>query len=149
RERFEWADFAQELRFDAPKVLVTAVNIPSLSHDLALLRRIKETLPSLRSVVIGPTAKAFPERVLREGCADLVLDGQEELLVPAIVEHLLRGDDVAAREGCWHLDDGGEMRKVPTAQRMKNLDSIDFPAYHLLDFDRYESDFFFGRKCRY
>jgi anaerobic magnesium-protoporphyrin IX monomethyl ester cyclase len=148
RQRFEWPDFEQALRLDAPKVLVTAVNIPSLSHDLALLRRIKETLPSLRTVVIGPTAKAFPERVLREGCADLVLDGQEELLVPAIVEHLLRDDDVAAREGCWHLE-GGQLCKVRTAQRMKNLDWIDFPAYHLLDFDRYESDFFFGRKCRY
>lgn len=147
-ERFDWSELEAMLRREQPKVLVTVVNIPSLSHDLALLRRMRATLPSLRIVVIGPTAKAFPERVLREGDAELVLDGQEELMVPQIVEHLLAGRLEAAREGCFHLT-GGALQQTPTAQKMKDLNFIDFPAYHLLDFARYESDFFFGRKHRY
>jgi len=148
KQVFDWAELERALRAEQPKVLVTAINIPSLSHDLALLARIKATLPSVHVVVIGPTAKVFPERVLREGQADLVLSSDDELLVPLIAEHLLRGNAAAAREGCQFLENG-TLQKQASAQKMKNLDFIDFPAYHLLDFDRYKSDFFFGRKVRY
>ncbi|MEO6593991.1 MAG: B12-binding domain-containing radical SAM protein [Planctomycetota bacterium] len=148
QQRFDWPELERTLRLEQPKVLVTAVNIPSLTHDLELLARIKQALPSLRTVVIGPTAKVFPERVLREGRADLVLDGQEELLVPEIVARLLANELETAREGCWYLD-GEAVQKVPAKQKMKDLNFIDFPAYHLLDFDRYQSDFFFGKKYRY
>jgi len=146
--KFDWPALQRTLREERPKVIVTAVNIPSLSHDLALLADVRATLPDVRIVVIGPTAKVFPERVLREGRADRVLLRDDELLVPQIVEQLLRSDDTAAREGC-HFLDGDTLQKVESPQKMKDLNFVDFPAYHLLDFDRYRSDFFFGRKVRY
>lgn len=148
QKRFDEHAFLRQLGADRPKVLITVVNMPSLSHDLQLLRRIKEALPSLRTIVIGPTAKVFPERVLREGAVDIVMAGNEELLVPAIAERLVRADGVGAHDGCYHLE-GDRLQQAPALAVMKNLDFVDFPAYHLLDFTRYESDFFFGRKYRY
>jgi radical SAM superfamily enzyme YgiQ (UPF0313 family) len=135
--------FAQE----RPRVLVTQVNLPSLEHDLGLLARARAVVPGLRVVLLGAAAKWFRERVLRDGLADVVMEESEELVTSDNVAALL--DGAPDRLEACHVWRDGQMLTLPARARMADLDFVAFPAYDLLDFSRYESDYYFGRKYRY
>ncbi len=130
-----------------PRVLVTQVNLPSLEHDLQLIARARALAPGLRVILVGATAKWFKQRILQDRLADAVMDESEELLVAANVAALL-AHAPELMQGCsvWH---GGEIEVLAARDRMASLDFVDFPAYELLDFNRYESDYYLGRRYRY
>ncbi|WP_137179052.1 radical SAM protein [Roseomonas sp. AR75] len=145
---FDRAAFLRQIAADRPRVLVTVVNIPSLEPDLALIGAAREAAPGLRVILLGPTAKWFKRRLLEQGHADFVMEEAEELLTGRNVAKLIAGEDIAQLEGGSAWGDGAP-RPQPARTAMKTLDFVDFPAYHLLDFSRYESDYYFGEKMRY
>lgn len=156
--RFRYRDFQDGAlldlgAFDAvfreaqPRVLVTQVNLPSLAHDLELIARARQAVPGLRVILVGATAKWFRERILRDGAADLVMEEAEELLVSENVASLLAGQPESL-QGC-HVWRDGALATLPARTRMTSLDFVDFPAYELLDFERYEFDYYLGRRYRY
>lgn len=148
RPAFDQADFLARIAEERPAVLVTVVNIPSLEPDLALIGAARAAAPGLKVILLGPTAKWFKERLLREGHADFVMEEREELLTGRNAARLAAGEEIAALEGgsAWAE---GALRRQPARTPMKTLDFVDFPAYELLDFSRYESDYYFGEKMRY
>jgi radical SAM superfamily enzyme YgiQ (UPF0313 family) len=146
---FDEAAFLADLARDRPAALVAVVNIPSLGPDLALLARARAAAgPGMRVVLLGPTAKWCREKLLREGHADFVMEEGEELHTGRNLARLARGEGVAALEGgaAWA---NGALKVQAASERMANLDFVDFPAYELLDFARYESDYYFGERQRY
>lgn len=147
RERIEITEFDALFRDARPRVLVSQVNLPSLEHDLRLLARARDIVPWVKIILVGATAKWFRERLLREGLADTVMEEAEELLVSENVRALLDGEP-DAQQGCSIWRDGA-MVSLPARETMRTLDFVAFPAYHLLDFSRYESDYYFGRRYRY
>ncbi len=146
-ERLDLAEYDAMFRKERPRVLVTQVNLPSLEHDLLLIGRAREAAPGLRVVLVGAAAKWFKERILRDGLADAVMEEAEELLVSENVAALLAGTPDAL-QGCSIWRDGA-LVSLPARTRMTSLDFVDFPAYELLDFERYESDYYLGRRYRY
>lgn len=135
-----------------PRVLITQINLPSLEHDLELLARARRVCPELRVLLLGAAAKWFKDRLLREGLADAVMEEAEELLASENAAALLAGE-TDRLQACHIRQDGvgNEPRATlkPARKRMDSLDFVGFPAYELLDFTRYESDFYFGRRQRY
>lgn len=146
-QRFDLEGLLTRLRARPPKVLISLINLPSLRSDVELLACLRQALPELKVVLIGPVAKLEAERLLREGVADFVMESNEELAAPELIDALLRGDADPA-ESCHHWVDG-EMRLAPTRHPMRDLNFVDSPAYELLDVERYESDNFLGRSYRY
>jgi radical SAM superfamily enzyme YgiQ (UPF0313 family) len=104
-------------------------------------------VPRLQVILLGATGKWFRDRILLQGLADVVMEEAEELLVSDNALALLRQqpDDL---QGCSVRRDGAVVH-LPARVRMESLDFIDFPAYELLDFARYQSDYYFGRRYRY
>lgn len=145
--RFEFEDLAERLRTQRPEFLLTVISLPCVQSDLDLLQRAREAHPELRIILIGPVAKLEAKRLLEEGHADYVMDSNEELAVPEMIAGLLAGNADAV-QSCHHLQEG-VARLAPALARMKHLDFVDFPAYELLDVERYESDNFLGRSYRY
>ena len=147
RAHMDLSEFDQVLRETQPRILVTQVNLPSLTGDLELLLRARTVVPGLRIIMVGAASKWFRERILRDRLADLVMEEAEELLVSLNVVALLadRWDDL---QGCHVWSDGGVIM-LPACAQMKDLDFVEFPAYELLDFSRYESDYYLGRRFRY
>jgi radical SAM superfamily enzyme YgiQ (UPF0313 family) len=137
-----------EMARDRPKVLVTVVNIPSLEPDIALIRAARAAVPGLKVILLGPTAKWFKERLLSDGDADFVMEEGEEQLTSANIARLAAGDDPSTLEGGSRWAEG-KLCPQQAKSPMKNLDFVDFPAYSLLDFSRYESDYYFGERMRY
>jgi radical SAM superfamily enzyme YgiQ (UPF0313 family) len=148
KPEFDRQGFLDRLAAAKPAVLVTVVNIPSLEPDLALIGAARAAVPGLKVILLGPTAKWFRERILREGHADFVMEESEEQLTGRNVARLVAGEPVSALEGGSAWADGA-LRVQKARTPMANLDFVDFPAYELLDFSRYESDYYFGERMRY
>ncbi|MDA0661625.1 MAG: radical SAM protein [Proteobacteria bacterium] len=148
KEIFDAAEFAGLLQRTAPKVLVTVVNILSFADDLSLLRDARKILPDLQIILIGPTAKWFKERILRDGDADIVMEESEELLVAENVKVLSEGGAREPLQGCSIYADG-KVVTLPAREAMKDLSFVDFPAYELLDFSRYVSDYYTSERVPY
>jgi anaerobic magnesium-protoporphyrin IX monomethyl ester cyclase len=140
-------EFDTMLRQAAPSVLVTQVNLPSLAQDIALLGRARALCPGLRIVLLGAAGRWFRDRLLGEGHADLVMEDSEELVTADNVAALLAGTPERL-EAC-HLWQDGAAVLHPARTRMTDLNFVEFPAYELLDFTRYESDYYFGVRQRY
>lgn len=132
---------------ERPRVLVTQVNLPSLEHDLQLLARARATVSGLRVILVGAASKWFKERILQGGLADVVMEDSEELVVSDNVQALL--DNAPERLQACSVLRHGEVATVPARQVMKTLDFVEFPAYELLDFSRYESDYYLDKRYRY
>lgn len=132
---------------DRPRVLITQVNLPSLEHDLSLLARARAVVPGLLVILVGATAKWFKDRILRDGLADAVMEEAEELLVSDNVRALLDGAPDRL-QACAVLRDA-EVVSLPARETMRTLDFVEFPAYELLDFTRYESDYYLDKSYRY
>ena len=147
RERTDLSTFDALLREAAPGVLLTQINLPSLEHDFALLRRARAAVPGLRIVLVGAAGRWFKDRILAAGDADVIMEEAEELVTADNISALLAGDP--GRLQACHVARDGAAVALPLRARMNNLDFVEFPAYELLDFARYESDYYFGRKQRY
>jgi anaerobic magnesium-protoporphyrin IX monomethyl ester cyclase len=141
------AAFDALFRDEQPKLLITQVNLPSFDHDLELVARARRIVPGLRVILVGAAGKWFRDLILSAGLADLVMEEAEELLVSGNALALLQ-DRPGDLQGCSVWRDGAVVSLLARTP-FKDLDFIDFPAYELLDFSRYESDHYFGRRHRY
>ncbi len=145
QQRFAPDDFWATLQHESPDILIAAVNLPSLEHDLALLKAIKSQR-SIHIVLVGSIARLFHARILREHAADFVVMDYEELVTPSVVQAILSSDLTPA--GAFYRGAYG-IEGVPSPLRMTDLNFVDFPAYELLDFSQYESTYPFDRLMRY
>jgi magnesium-protoporphyrin IX monomethyl ester (oxidative) cyclase len=93
-------------------------------------------------IVIGgihPTA--FPEYTLSYSGADFVILGEGEFSTAALLMSIVAGETVANIDGLAYKDNGTVVIN-PKTRFIQELDELPFPAYHLLDIDKYK------RLCR-
>jgi len=147
RPRLTLEEFDTLITDHQPRALVTQVNLPSLESDLMLVARARRAVPELKVVLVGATAKWFKTRILAEGLADVVMEDNEELLVAENVAALLA--NTRERLQACSVQHDGAPQKIAARTPMKDLDFVDFPAYELLDFTRYESAYYGGHRVRY
>lgn len=131
----------------APRVVVTQVNLPSLTSDCALLARIRAAVPGARILLLGAASKWFAQRLLADGLADAIMQESEEWAGGTTALGLFHGDP-ALLSGCAVWRDGA-IDHIPLKTPLRSLDFVEFPAYDLLDFSRYESDYYLDRRYRY
>jgi anaerobic magnesium-protoporphyrin IX monomethyl ester cyclase len=145
---FDENSYISFLKTENPKIVVAVVNLPSFSSDLALLRKAAEAVPGLRIILIGPTAKWFKEDVLARGEADIIIEEGEELFVAENIQAMLAGSGDMSLQAC-SIFHNGRVETLTAKSPMKDLSFVDFPAYELLDFSRYISDYYADESVPY
>ncbi|MCD6509764.1 MAG: cobalamin-dependent protein, partial [Thermoprotei archaeon] len=133
------SDFIREVKSWGPDVVGLSVLTPTAPKAYRAIRLIKELYPHLPVVVGGPHPTFMYEEALKMG-ADVVVLGEGELtsleLMNTIEEHGLNVDALERVRGIAFLKEG---RPVITPPRplIRDLDSIPWPARHLLPMERY------------
>lgn len=121
------------------RVLLVSCMANLLPFTILALERYKAANPDSFIVLGGVGAVGVEESVLRLCPAiDAIGVGEGELMVVALMRALATGRrvDLAAVPGLvWR--DGDAIARNPPPPRIENLDRIQFPAYHLIDLQRY------------
>lgn len=110
-------------------VAVIHTTTPSYMNDSRVSRAIRESMPGVSIGLVGTHPNALPEESLRDFDADFVLLGEAESTI---------GDLILRWNEPWNTIDGLCFRNgdsyVRTRPRpeIKDLDSLPFPARHLL-----------------
>jgi len=133
-------DVARIVAFAPDLIGVTAMtnNYYSAEEMLRLLRQ----RASCPTVVGGPHATVFPERVMADPNVDYVIYGEGEETLRELVRALAlssfqpKQEDLAKVQGLC-FKSAGEVVCNPARPLIKDLDSLPFPARHLFDLSRY------------
>jgi anaerobic magnesium-protoporphyrin IX monomethyl ester cyclase len=122
---------------DADIVGISAENLEAaVTKEIA--RLVKCGNPAALVVVGGPYVHHRCEEVLR-ACPEIdwAFDGESDRTFPEAVRRHLDGDSFDGVLGMYHRRDGEIVRPLGT-DTIKDLDSLPFPAWDLVDFDAYE-----------
>jgi magnesium-protoporphyrin IX monomethyl ester (oxidative) cyclase len=110
----------------------------SFSDDSGRLAQIvREVLPDA-FIIIGGAATTEVKRMLSNNVIDCVIVGEAEYIFRDLVSCVSQGNLEKARKitgTVWHV--GKEIITNPERELIQDLDSIPFPAYHLLDLEKY------------
>lgn len=90
------------------QLAVVATSTPSIESDAATARVLKENVPRLRAVLVGPHVSALPEETLTAyPWVDGVLRGEYEETVLELAAALENGDDPSSLPGVtWRINGG-------------------------------------------
>jgi len=102
----------------------------------ASARLVKAYDPSIKTVFGGQHPTIQPEGVLSNEFADLVCIGEGEATFGELLDRLSTGAALGGLEGLAYKDQG-KVIQTPSRRPIEDVDSIPFPAYNLLDIDRY------------
>ena len=134
-EKLEWKNFEDDLKEFQPDLLVLSVTTPTLLRDLAACELAKRNCPNILTVAKG--AHFTPkdeEAMLAHHDLDLAIRGESEHAVAEIAERRAYKDIL----GLTYRKDG-TLHQNPTRPYIEvdDLDSLPFPARHLINNDLY------------
>jgi radical SAM superfamily enzyme YgiQ (UPF0313 family) len=104
----------------APDVLAVTATTPQVYEAYSMMKTIRSRFPKVFIVMGGVHASALPEEAAKH--ADCVVVGDGEIALSNIIGYLEKGLPIS---------------KIIEGQEIAVLDSLPYPAYDLLDLDRY------------
>ncbi|MBI9076263.1 MAG: cobalamin-dependent protein [Desulfatibacillum sp.] len=108
--------------------------MPSVEALSALIRR---DLPNTKIVLGNIHAWAFHEYLLKKDVGDFIVHGEGEMTMASLASALECGASPETISGLSFLDQGKCVHTGPVEQIM-DLDTLPYPAWHLLPYHLYE-----------
>ena len=99
----------------------------------SLVKSVDEEIPVIMG---GAHVSAAPAEVLKQPCVDYTVSGEADITLPLLLQHIQRGRLPADLDGVGYRVKG-TARINPRRFFIHDLDTLLFPARHLLDFSRY------------
>ena len=150
----EWDLFSDGafLRFleDPAPILFVSCMANLLPFTILGLRRFKQRFPETTVILGGVGPFSVEDKVLALApWIDVIGVGEGERTGPELVRALKNEDDLSSVDGIVFRD-GKRVVVSPPRQRIADLDSVSFPAYHLIDLSRYSGiNMISSRGCPY
>jgi len=123
--------------------------ITEYEEILRLVDIVKKANAGARVVLGGPLATTLPQELLQVSPADFIVVGEGERTIVNLVSAIKHGDSFSDIKGIAYRA-GSQIVVTEPAEPIADLDTIPFPARHLLDMNRYLQNHFasFGFKIR-
>lgn len=127
------ADFLKE----PSDIIGISVMTNLLPFSIMALKGIKELYPSKTIILGGVGPKSVERKILeRFPWIDVIAVGEGEISAPILVNALKQDKDLHSVPGILYRHNG-EILENPRPPRIKDLDSINFPAFHHIDLNKY------------
>lgn len=119
----------QDLREFKPDYLVVNIATPSLEHDLDAIRKAKEINPEIITIAKGAAFLTLGEKILAEHeSLDFGILGEAEETLKEILE-----EQEKTRILGIYYKENGNVKFTGNRAFIEDLDSLPFPARHLVD----------------
>lgn len=141
------AEIVDELKaFRADVVGIRALSMAK-SYFYELVEKIKANASSIKIFAGGPFISSEPHKVLCETNIDGIITGEGEEAFAEVVEALLKSKDLNLIKNYGYRVNG---KVVVNPQRdfIKDIDSLPFPDYSLIDTDKYAQAINYGYTIR-
>ena len=106
-----------------------------MKKALGLTEYIKSIYPHVKIVVGGPHATSRPQEFLSSPSIDIVVVGEGEVAMCEILDHIEGKKHIGEIKGIAYITDGKMVLQQP--EYIQNLDTIPYPAYHLIEMEKY------------
>jgi len=103
----------------------------------AVCRIVKEVDREIIVVIGGKNPTALTDITMQDANIDFAIRGEGEATMPQLLQALRQGTDLSAIDGIAYREAGGNSRVNPKTQFIDDIDSIPFPARHLLPMQMY------------
>lgn len=130
------SSFEECVRREKPDVIGFSSVTPTAPGVTKLSRFCRQTFPDITLIQGGVHATVFAERLLLEGETDYIIHNEGEVTVVELMKCLATGGNITEVLGISFLGDGEVITNAPRPM-IKDLDTIPFPAWHLLPWKRY------------
>lgn len=97
---------------------------------------VKRWSPVVPIAVGGPHASSYPDVILKDPNVDVLCLGEGERSFPEWVERHMSGKPIEGLAGLAYRE-GDRVLRMPRAEPVRDLDSIPFPAWDLIDVEAY------------
>ena len=153
-------DLRANLKEDVDVVGITGM-ITEYKKIMKIIDIAKERLPDRKVILGGPLATTLPQQLLEQSNADFMVVGEGENTTPVLIQAIRQESDFAEIRGIAykkpffkkesftkeksyfiHAKNGEEIVINEPVRHIDNLDTIPFPARHLLDMEKYISNHF-------
>jgi anaerobic magnesium-protoporphyrin IX monomethyl ester cyclase len=111
----------------------------SIKECFFLAGWIKEVDKAIHVIFGGPHATYLPEETLSNGSVDIIVMGEGEQVMRDVVNCLQEKNELKNLKGVAYKTKDGRVTQREAAGLIEDLDSIPFPAYELLEMERYYS----------
>ncbi|MGF3554022.1 MAG: B12-binding domain-containing radical SAM protein [Thermoplasmatota archaeon] len=118
----------------------------SLNNSLMLAKLIKEIDSDIPILIGGPHCSYFPQQALTDHKADVCVKGEGEQVILPIVEAIIGKKSFSTIPGIYYKN-GNSIKKNKESKQIKDLDSLPFPARHLVE--KYDYGYILGSKISY
>jgi anaerobic magnesium-protoporphyrin IX monomethyl ester cyclase len=136
--------FGQAVARMGPKLVLIECSTPSIYHDLESARAAKESVEDTFVTLMGSHPTFFHEQILAENpFVDAVCRGEAEMTAKDLALSLAAGDDLSKVQGLTYRS-GGEIRVNPPRPLIEDLDSLPFPARHIVRHEGYRAAIYSG-----
>jgi radical SAM superfamily enzyme YgiQ (UPF0313 family) len=138
--------YASEVDRIAPDFIAMECSTPSIDHDLASVRRIKELRPRAFVALMGSHATYFHRQLLQEHpYVDAIIRGEFELTIRDTALALQNGKPLSEVAGLTFRE-GSEIRATPDRPFDIDLDAWPYPARDIVPMEKYQTAQYQGRK---
>lgn len=102
-----------------------------------LIARTRERLPDAVLVAGGEHFTADPKGALDTSELDFVLTGEGDRSICELLEHVRGLRPIEEVHSCWYRTPDGEARVTDTAARIRDIDTLPWPAWDLVPVEAY------------
>lgn len=118
--------------------------VTEFEEVLRIIGLVKETNENIKVILGGPLATTLPKQLLQVSQADFIVIGEGEKTIVNLLSAIKRGNNFSNVKGIAYKEGDGIIVADPP-EPIANLDTIPFPARHLLDMNRYLQNYFENR----
>ena len=102
-----------------------------------LIRKVRAHYPGAALVGGGEHFTAEPVGALEDSPLDFILEGEGDRLICGLLEHLTGRRPLDEVPGCWYRTADGEVRRSCAKVRVRDVDSLPWPAWNLVPLENY------------
>lgn len=145
-EEMSIAQFAEAVARESTDLVVMECSTPSIEYDLETAKAVKEKDRDAFVTLVGSHATFFHQEILEANPrVDAICRGEFELTVKDLAQALAQDGDLSKVLGLSYRQDGG-VKVNPERPLLEDLDSLPFPAWHIVRCEGYHSAVYSGHR---